>query len=262
MALDGKTGKLCAGFGAGGSSGSDARSGFRPEIFAAITKSHRRPQWSGDVVITGSSIGDNSAVDMPTRSGARLRYTNRGDCCGLGIRFPGQSQQSENRRGQCLVHLCGRSRKRPGVHPYRQRQPGLLWRRAAGRQSLGQFGGRAEGFDGRVCMGISGGAPRSVGLTMSPREPTLIELRGRPAVAVTTKIGNVFVLDRQTGKPLIPSRSAPCPRATSPARTPRPSQPIPAWSAMVPQKLTAADVWGPTPEMRKWCQEKFALLSQ
>jgi quinoprotein glucose dehydrogenase len=27
---------------------------------------------------------------------------------------------------------------------------------------------------------------------------------------------------------------------------------------MVPQKLTAADMWGPTPEMRKWCQEKLA----
>jgi quinoprotein glucose dehydrogenase len=29
---------------------------------------------------------------------------------------------------------------------------------------------------------------------------------------------------------------------------------------MVPQKLTAADAWGPTPEARKWCQEKIAAL--
>ena len=29
---------------------------------------------------------------------------------------------------------------------------------------------------------------------------------------------------------------------------------------MVPQKLTAADAWGPTPEVKKWCAEKIAAL--
>jgi len=33
-------------------------------------------------------------------------------------------------------------------------------------------------------------------------QPVLIEYGGKPAVAVTTKMGNVFVLDRLTGKPL------------------------------------------------------------
>jgi quinoprotein glucose dehydrogenase len=88
-------------------------------------------------------------------------------------------------------------------------------------------------------------------------EPTLIEFRGKAAVAVTTKMGNVFVLDRETGKPLSTVEERAVPKSDIPGEDAAPSQPIPAWSAMVPQKLTAADAWGPTPEMRKWCQEKI-----
>ena len=93
-------------------------------------------------------------------------------------------------------------------------------------------------------------------------QPTLIEFRGKPAVAVTTKIGNVFVLDRLTGKPLMTVEERAVPKSDIPGEDASPSQPIPAWSAMVPQKLTAADAWGPTPEMRKWCPEKIAVAAQ
>ena len=77
-------------------------------------------------------------------------------------------------------------------------------------------------------------------------EPTLIEFRGHAAVVVTTKIGNVFVLDRQTGKPLIPVEERAVPKSDIPARTPRPPSRCRV-SAMVPQKLTDADMWGRRP---------------
>src|SRR5262249_60151008 len=41
----------------------------------------------------------------------------------------------------------------------------------------------------------------------------LIDFHGRPAVAVTTKIGNVFVLDRLTGKPLNEVQERPVPKS-------------------------------------------------
>ena len=66
------------------------------------------------------------------------------------------------------------------------------------------------------------------------------------------------MLDRLTGKPLITVEERAVPKSDIPGEDAAPSQPIPAWSAMVPQKLTAEDAWGPTPEMRKWCQEKMA----
>jgi len=42
-----------------------------------------------------------------------------------------------------------------------------------------------------------------------------------PAIAIASKTGHVFVLDRRSGQPLIPSRSGRCPRATWPAKSPR-----------------------------------------
>jgi quinoprotein glucose dehydrogenase len=35
---------------------------------------------------------------------------------------------------------------------------------------------------------------------------------------------------------------------------------MPAWSAMVPQRLTADDAWGSTPENRRWCHDKIQSL--
>jgi quinoprotein glucose dehydrogenase len=91
-------------------------------------------------------------------------------------------------------------------------------------------------------------------------QPALIEYHGRPAVAVTTKMGNVFVLDRLTGKPLHTVEEHAVPKSDIRGEDASPSQPVPAWSAMVPQRVTAADAWGSTPEMRDWCRAKIEGL--
>jgi quinoprotein glucose dehydrogenase len=88
----------------------------------------------------------------------------------------------------------------------------------------------------------------------------LIEYKGRPAVAVTTKIGNVFVLDRVTGKPLHTVEERAVPKSDIPGEDAAPSQPIPTWSAMVPQRLTAEDAWGKDEQSRDWCRTKIESL--
>jgi quinoprotein glucose dehydrogenase len=50
------------------------------------------------------------------------------------------------------------------------------------------------------------------------------------------------------------------PKSDIPGEDAAPSQPMPAWSAMVPQRITAADAWGVTPEMREWCRAKIESL--
>src|SRR5260370_12203119 len=87
-----------------------------------------------------------------------------------------------------------------------------------------------------------------------------MDSRGRPAVSVPTKIGHVSVLDRMTGKPLHGVDERAVPKSDIPGEDASPSQPVPAWSAMVPQRLTAADAWGATAESRKWCREKIESL--
>ena len=81
IALDGKTGKPCAAFGASGTVDLTRGVVYGPE-FRGDYQVTSAPTVVGDVVITGSSIGDNGAVDMPrgvvraydARSGA-LRWT-------------------------------------------------------------------------------------------------------------------------------------------------------------------------------------------
>jgi quinoprotein glucose dehydrogenase len=86
-------------------------------------------------------------------------------------------------------------------------------------------------------------------------QPTLIEYHGKPAVAVTTKIGNVFVLDRATGKPLHTVEERAVPKSDVAGEDASASQPIPTWSPMVPQKLVIPD----SPDAA-WCRDKVATL--
>src|SRR5450755_2923434 len=81
IALDGKSGKPCEGFGTAGAVELTRGVAYGPE-FRGDYQVTSAPLVLGDLVITGSSIGDNGAVDMPrgvvrgfdARTGA-LRWT-------------------------------------------------------------------------------------------------------------------------------------------------------------------------------------------
>jgi quinoprotein glucose dehydrogenase len=95
-----------------------------------------------------------------------------------------------------------------------------------------------------------------------PSQPTLVTLtRGEgtvPAVAVGTKMGHVFVLDRETGRPLFPVEERPVPASRVPGEAAWPTQPFPTLpQPLVPQKLVADDAWGVTPEERDWCRARI-----
>ncbi len=61
-----------------------------------------------------------------------------------------------------------------------------------------------------------------------------------PAVAVTTKMGMVFVLDRRTGKPLFPVEERPVPQSDVPGESASPTQPFSAVS--LPVSLNAGEM--------------------
>lgn len=91
-------------------------------------------------------------------------------------------------------------------------------------------------------------------------QPMLITVKrnGReiPAVAVGTKIGHLFVLHRETGKPLFPVEERPVPRSTIVGEDASATQPFPTRpAAIVPQKLAEADAWGLTPADREECRK-------
>ncbi len=98
-----------------------------------------------------------------------------------------------------------------------------------------------------------------------PAQPTLVELplagRGVAAVVQPTKMGHVFVLDRETGEPLFPVEERPVPATDVAGETLSPTQPFPTHPPPLhPSRLTPEDAWGFTPWDRKKCAEQIAAV--
>jgi len=96
-------------------------------------------------------------------------------------------------------------------------------------------------------------------------QPMLINIKrnGReiPAVAIGTKMGLLFVLDRRNGKPVFPVEERPVPQSKVPGEQSSATQPFPKLPRpLVPHQLKAEDAWGVTDKDRDWCREKIASL--
>ena len=81
--------------------------------------------------------------------------------------------------------------------------------------------------------------------------PELIDIKGKPAVGVLTKIGHYFALDRMTGEPLLPVEEKPVPHSDIEGESASPSQPFPKSGVFTEQKFV------PRPG---WCTDEFRKL--
>ncbi len=98
-----------------------------------------------------------------------------------------------------------------------------------------------------------------------PAQPVLFTLRRAgasiPAVAIGTKMGHVFVLDRRDGKPLFPVEERPAPPSDVPGEQASPTQPFPPPAfRLVPETLSANDAFGMTDSARASCRARISAL--
>lgn len=94
-------------------------------------------------------------------------------------------------------------------------------------------------------------------------QPMLIDLprNGRtvPAVVVGTKQGHIFILDRLTGAPLFPIEERPVPASSIAGEEAWPTQPFPVLPEPVGiQRLSLDDAWGPTDSLRAEARQRIA----
>ncbi len=94
-----------------------------------------------------------------------------------------------------------------------------------------------------------------------PAQPTLVDLPGpdgvRPAILQPTKRGDVLVLDRRDGTPIIPVKEIPVPtKGALPEETISPTQPISDVN-FIPPPMTEAQMWGATPIDQMMCRIAF-----
>ena len=82
-----------------------------------------------------------------------------------------------------------------------------------------------------------------------------------PVVIQGNKTGFLYVLNRHTGVPVFPVEERAVPQSDVPGEMTSPTQPFPlAPPALSPQKLSADDAWGITPEDREVCRERLKGL--
>ncbi|HYK12032.1 MAG TPA: pyrroloquinoline quinone-dependent dehydrogenase [Gemmatimonadales bacterium] len=90
-----------------------------------------------------------------------------------------------------------------------------------------------------------------------PAQPVAFTLhkngRSYPALAVATKMGHLFILDRRSGKPLVPVEERRVPRSDIPGEQSSPTQPFPPSAyRFVAESLPSA--FGVTAEGKAFCQ--------
>ena len=90
-------------------------------------------------------------------------------------------------------------------------------------------------------------------------QPALVSVHGngkeQAAIAINTKMGNLFILDRNTGVPIYPVTDRQVPRSDVPSEESFPTQPYPSNPPITPQSLRASEVWGLTPEDKEACKQ-------
>jgi quinoprotein glucose dehydrogenase len=96
-----------------------------------------------------------------------------------------------------------------------------------------------------------------------PAQPLLIDIEKNgkkiPAIVVVTKMGHIFVLNRETGEHIFPVEERPVPASDVPGEEAAKTQPFPTQLPLLGlREVTTEDAWGPTPELMKAAKERIS----
>ncbi|HEV2644948.1 MAG TPA: pyrroloquinoline quinone-dependent dehydrogenase [Acidobacteriaceae bacterium] len=258
MALDAATGKPCSDFGDAGEV--DLTRGVAPQAVYRVTSP---PAVIGNTVVVGSMIGDDQFVDsgsgivraFDTRTGKQLWTWDpipwaRAQAIPTGAANTWSTISADPALN--LIYLPTSS--------------------AAPDYYGGMRPGDNRDADSIVALNASTGkkvwAFQAVHHDLwdydIPAQPLLFTFRGStPAVAITTKMGLVFVLDRRTGHPLYPLEEVPVPqtdvRGEQTSAT-QPFQPLAALSSFNLAERDPAQTWQRSSSNKQFCQAQMAGL--
>ncbi len=253
IVVDGESGKVCPSFAAFGQIDLTEDVNLRDDGDYQVTSA---PTVVGDAVIVGSSIGDNRAVSLE-RGIVRAYDARSGKQLWSWDPIPWASGTSP-RTG------AGNAWSTISADPER----GLVFV-PTGSASPDYYGGIRKG-DNKWANSVVALRASTGELVWGfqvvhhdlwdydvASQPALFTWKdGTPALAITTKMGRIFVLDRTTGKPLLPVEERPALKSDIPGEEAWPTQPSSGIST-VPEKLTPDEAWGINDQDRQWCREKI-----
>ncbi|MEO8454878.1 MAG: membrane-bound PQQ-dependent dehydrogenase, glucose/quinate/shikimate family [Sphingomicrobium sp.] len=116
-----------------------------------------------------------------------------------------------------------------------------------------------------VAIDVIAGKPRWVFQTVEKdvwdydigSQPSLIDYNGRPALLVASKQGDLYVLDRATGKSLAPIGSIAAPPGGVEPGERAPRQIVSLWHTLKMAPLKESDMWGMSPIDQMICRIEF-----
>ena len=259
FALDAASGRPCADFGARGQI--DLTRGVPNVTRRGEYQETSAPAVTADLVIVGSSIADNDRVDSP--SGVVRAFDARA----------GELRWSWNPIPENLAPTgAGNAWSTISVDAERN-----LVFVPTGAASPDYHGFKRPG-DNRWANSVVALAAKTGELVWgfqlvhhdlwdydTASQPVLATLRRNgvemPVVIQGNKTGSLFVLDRETGRPIFDVEERPVPKSNTDGLETSPTQPFPlAPPPLVPQRLTADDAWGLTPQDRDACRARIGSL--
>lgn len=267
VALDADSGKPCASFGQQGYVSLTDQMGPVPPGFHFITS---QPMVMHDRIVLGGWIYDNQAQGEP--SGVVRAYDPRSGklawAWDLGKQNPTAPLQPGEEYTRGTPNGWGTYTADPAL--------GLIYI-PLGNATPDYYGANRRPFDDRyssslVALDVDSGQERWHFQTVHhdvwdfdvPIGPSLVDLPGPdgqtiPALVQTTKMGQLFMLDRRTGKPLAKVEEKPVPTSPSlPGERLSTTQPYSTgMPSLAPPDITERDMWGATPIDQLICRVQF-----
>lgn len=252
IALDAESGEVCTDFGDDGAV--DLWAGM-PYEQAGFYYATSPPVVTRDLIVVGGAVNDNVSTTLP--AGVVRAYDV--DSGALVWNFDsGRPEQLEP-----LGDGQSYTRNSPNMWSVASvdEDLGLVYL-PMGNQSPDQWGGartpEAERFSSSItALDLATGAVRWVFQTVHhdlwdmdvPAQPSLLDLETDegivPALVAPTKQGDIYVLDRRSGEPLLPVSERPAPQGAAEGDWVAQRQPVSALS-FEPPPLSEADMWGVT----------------
>lgn len=267
IALSAETGKVCPGF--GGPDGTVDLWRNMPNVKSGSYYSTSPPIIAKRLIIVGGAVNDNVSTAEPSGvirafdiDSGRLVWNWDSKRPTETAPIAGDATYSENSPNSWSI-----SSYDPVL--------GLVFI-PMGNQPPDQFGGKrdknVENYSSSVvALNVETGAVAWVFQSTHhdlwdmdvPAQPALVDLTvgglSVPALVETTKQGELFVLDRRTGKPVLPVTEVPAPQGAVNGDVTAPTQPESGLS-FNPTPLTESSMWGLSPFDQLACRIAFRSL--
>ncbi|UJW74106.1 glucose/quinate/shikimate family membrane-bound PQQ-dependent dehydrogenase [Rhizobium sp. SL42] len=267
IALDAETGAICQNFADGGTLRLEQGMPFNP---AGYYYSTSPPVVAAGKIIVGGAVNDNYSTQSPSgvirafdvNTGALIWNWDAGNPSQTQPIGPGQTYTANSPNSWSVFSV--------------DEQLGLVYI-PLGNQVPDQLGmGRSANVEkyssSIVALDLNTGADRWVRQTVHhdlwdmdvPAQPVLLDITNAegvpvPALVGPTKQGDIYVLDRRTGDPIIPVKEIPAPGGAIEDDFTSPTQPVSDLSFR-PKTMVESDMWGLSLIDQMMCRIAFHKL--